>query len=205
MKRYWQYALLAVLAIFISPIALPALANFERYPTNTEVERLRGKFIRNINELKKDKWRANIIKDSRTSSEKNKRQALVKTWRNRNRSIAKFLGNWSEFETSMHIYPTKTKGRVCLVYVGNGQGSFELGRVVGNKLRNARGGKLFLEKNYLGLGYISGGRPSLSQFPFHSPRPLMSINKLTSWMTEASEKEKSLVIRDFKKYRCFNP
>ncbi|MCF4966856.1 hypothetical protein [Nostoc sp. CMAA1605] len=186
---------LSCLAIIVVTICSPVLANSDRYPTSTEVESTRGELRNQIH---------TASPDVRTLKEKRARQLLVSHWLKYDQETAQFLGNWSAFESSMAVYPAKTRNRVCLVYIGLGQVDFELGRVVDGKLRNARKNLLLLEGNYMGVGSISEGRVSMYLI-YHSPRALASINKVVSEATESSNAQKAKLIRDFKKYGCINP
>ena len=78
------------------------------------------------------------FQDRRPSSEISKVSDFVNAWQKSDPSISPFLGNWAGYEESLAIYPSQTKGQVCMIltfYDGSRtQNIFNLGKVSGNKL-----------------------------------------------------------------------
>ena len=74
--------------------------------------------------------------DRRTSLEINQINDFVRAWQKVDPSIAPYLGSWTGFESGVDIYPSSTKGQVCIVSTGIGinQYTFGVGRVSSNKL-----------------------------------------------------------------------
>ena len=76
--------------------------------------------------------------DRRQSSEVVQINNFVNAWGKVDSSISPFLGNWEGLEESLSIYPSTSKGKVCVIYSFYGtdgvQSSFNSGTISVNKL-----------------------------------------------------------------------
>ena len=76
--------------------------------------------------------------DRRQSSEVAQINSFVNAWQKVDSSISPFLGSWEGLEESLSVYPSTSKGKVCVIYSSYGidgvQSSFNLGTISGNKL-----------------------------------------------------------------------
>jgi hypothetical protein len=181
-------------------------ATQERYPTNSEIKTLRQQFRQLITRVKSDKTGSGYIRDIRSSAERQARNSFVTSWSKVDPSIASFLGSWSGYEDTYHIYPSKKQRKVCIVRTGEGHGSFIVGTISnGNIFTESHGSQvvLFREGIYLGSASISKGKPKIAtDIPYNSPR-LESIAKLTSLSFE--EAEKSSIRQGFNENGCISP
>ncbi len=181
---------------------LPVLAQ-NRQPTNADLQRLQKDLQEHVSSLKKNSSIAHYIQDSRTEAEKNKRESFVSRWSKIEPKLAPFLGNWSGYEAGISIYPSNTKGRVCVVSTNGGFGSIATGIFSNGVIQTSRGEVIFKNGNYLGSALLKNGRfQGNYETPFKSPRVLQPINNGVSGMYDSSEKEKMTVIRSLKKYGC---
>ncbi len=82
--------------------------------------------------------------DRRTSLETNQINDFVNAWQKVDPSIIPYLGSWTGWESGVDIYPSSTKGQVCIVSTGIGINQYivDVGRVSNNKLLlEGEGGK----------------------------------------------------------------
>jgi hypothetical protein len=113
------------------------------------------------------------------------------------------MGIWSGYEQSEHIYPSNTKGKVCIVSTGEGYGSLTTG-ILSNGLIKINGRKimLFKEGNFLGSALLKNGRfvSDNGEIPLNNPRPIEPLNRLLEYISEASEKNQ--ISQQFKAAGC---
>lgn len=175
-----------------------------RQPTNVEIGRLRQQFQQFIRSTKNNSIGAGYIQDRRTQVEKNTRESFVRSWSKIEPGLAPFMGVWYGYENSKHIYPSKTKGCVCVISTGEGYGDFDIGVLSNGVITTSRGGVLFKEGNYLGSGLLRDGRfvENNGEIPFHSPRPLEPLTKLLGNIFESPDK--SQVSQQFKAAGCIS-
>lgn len=76
--------------------------------------------------------------DRRQSSDVVQINDFVNAWKKVDSSISPFLGSWEGLEESLSIYPSTSKGKVCVIHSSYGtdgvQNSFNLGTISENKL-----------------------------------------------------------------------
>jgi hypothetical protein len=113
------------------------------------------------------------------------------------------MGIWSGYEHSEHIYPSNTKGKVCIVSTGEGSGSLTTG-ILSNGLIKINGRKimLFKEGNFLGSALLKNGRfvSDNGEIPLNNPGPIEPLNRLLESIFEASEKNQ--ISQQFKAAGC---
>ena len=201
MKIRYIFTLGLSLAIFCTN-HLSVLAQ-KRQPTNADLQRLQKDLQEHVSSLKKNSSIAHYIQDIRTQSEKNKRESFVSRWSKIEPKLAPFLGDWSGYEAGISIYPSNTKGRVCVVSTNGGYGSIATGIFSNGAIQTSRGEVIFKNGNYLGSALLKNGIFQRNyETPFKSPRVLEPINNGVSGMYDSSEKEKITVIQTLKKYGC---
>lgn len=154
--------------------SLPCLAQSQRYPTNTEIQKL-------IGQLQK---RTHIVNQNPTASETKKRDSFVKAWSTVNKSIAPFLGTWqsipeTSYSQSLMIYPSNSSNRVCIIHGDYPDGdsptsfSFTLGSLSNGQIRldGDLGRSIILKQgNHLGLAGVFNKKPEVFKYSF--PKPL---------------------------------
>ncbi|MDM3845993.1 MAG: hypothetical protein PT116_13325 [Aphanizomenon gracile PMC638.10] len=206
-KRYLRWAKPSLFILGFSLITLgvnelSVLAQ-TRQPTNAEIKRLRQELQQQIRRTKNNNVGAGYLQDRRTQVEKKTRESFVRAWSKTEPGLAPFMGIWSGYENSEHIYPSNTKGQVCIVSTTEGYGSFKTG-ILSNGLIKTNGGEvLFKEGNYyLGSAFLKNGRfvSNNSEIPLHSPTPVEPLNRLFEYISEASEKNQ--ISQQFKAAGC---
>ena len=204
-KRCLRQAKLRLFILGFSLITLTAnelsvLAQ-TRQPTNTELRKLRQELQQHIIRLTK-----NIsvhLQDSRAQVEKNTRESFVRAWSKTEPELAPFFGLWVGYENSSYIYPSNSKGRVCVVETAEGSGRLTTGVFSNGVIKTNIGEVLFKEGNYyLGSALLKNGRfvSTNGEIPLRSPRPVESLSGLLESIFEASEKNQ--ISQQFKAAGC---
>jgi hypothetical protein len=192
----------SVILVSIS-ISIPALATPERYPINSEINTIRQQLRQQSIKMKSSEPGRSYIRDRRTSSERQARNSFVKSWSKVDSSIAPFLGSWGGYEDTYHIYPSKTRHKVCIIGTGEGHGRFMTGTMSNGNILTENRTVLFREGIYLGGVNIRDGKPqSIGEIPYHSPTLPKPIVEFTSSSLE--EAEKSSIRQGFKENGCIS-
>jgi hypothetical protein len=169
-----------------------------RQPTNAEIKRLRQELQQQISNVG-----AGSLQDRRTQVEKKTRESFVRAWSKTEPELAPFFGRWVGYENSSHIYPSNSKGRVCVFETAEGSGRLTTGVFSNGVIKTNIGEVLFKEGNYyLGSALLKNGRfvSNNSEIPLHSPRPVESLSGLLEYIFEASEKNQ--ISQQFKAAGC---
>lgn len=118
-----------------------AIGKSERYPTQTEVQRLIRKFQqRAVLKPISGECCGGYESDNRTPSQKRPLESFTGNWKKVNPDIAPFLGHWINNDTDIFVYPSKTKGRVCVIWgLPNPSYSFSLGNYSNGVIRLSNG------------------------------------------------------------------
>ncbi|MTJ30471.1 hypothetical protein [Aphanizomenon sp. UHCC 0183] len=206
-KRCLRQAKLRLFILGFSLITLTAnelsvLAQ-TRQPTNTELRKLRQGLQQQIRRTKNNNVGAGHLQDSRTQVEKNTRESFVRAWSKTEPELAPFFGLWVGYENISHIYPSNSKGRVCVVETAEGSGRLTTGVFSNGVIKTNIGEVLFKEGNYyLGSALLKNGRfvSNNSEIPLRSPRPVESLSGLLENIFEASEKNQ--ISQQFKAAGC---
>ncbi|QSV71402.1 MAG: hypothetical protein HEQ20_12370 [Aphanizomenon flos-aquae KM1D3_PB] len=206
-KRCLRQAKLRLFILGFSLITLTAnelsvLAQ-TRQPTNTELRKLRQELQQQIRRTKNNNVGAGHLQDSRTQVEKNTRESFVRAWSKTEPKLAPFFGLWVGYENISHIYPSNSKGRVCVVETAEGSGRLTTGVFSNGVIKTNIGEVLFKEGNYyLGSALLKNGRfvSNNSEIPLRSPRPVESLSGLLENIFEASEKNQ--ISQQFKAAGC---
>lgn len=189
-----KFAIFTSLAMLIG-IAKPTFAS-ERYPTAQEIQSLIQQFKKNIPKL----LRSSIYSDRRTPEQKQQISTFTQDWSNIDPSVAPFLGVWVAIEESKAIYPSRTKGKVCIVnsflpeWDGSGGYSFTIGTVSKGMIRTEDKLVLVKQGNFLLSSFVSRGKPHGYEYAY--PRPLKHPASLYSL-----EKEPE-IIQEFRQAGC---
>ena len=206
-KRCLRQAKLRLFILGFSLITLTAnelsvLAQ-TRQPTNTELRKLRQGLQQQIRRTKNNNVGASYLQDRRTQVEKKTRESFVRAWSKTEPELAPFFGQWVGYENISHIYPSNSKGRVCVVETAEGSGRLTTGVFSNGVIKTNIGEVLFKEGNYyLGSALLKNGRfvGNNSEIPLHSPRPVESLSGLLEYIFEASEKNQ--ISQQFKAAGC---
>ena len=206
-KRCLRQAKLRLFILGFSLITLTAnelsvLAQ-TRQPTNTELRKLRQGLQQQIRRTKNNNVGAGHLQDSRTQVEKNTRESFVRAWSKTEPELAPFFGLWVGYENISHIYPSNSKGRVCVVETAEGSGRLTTGVFSNGVIKTNIGEVLFKEGNYyLGSALLKNGRfvSNNGEIPLRSPRPVESLSGLLENIFEASEKNQ--ISQQFKAAGC---
>ncbi|MEY3256957.1 MAG: hypothetical protein RLZZ29_2092, partial [Cyanobacteriota bacterium] len=146
-----------------------------RQPTNAELKKLRQELQQFIRSVKNNRTGVGYlqVQDRLTQVEKKTRESFVRAWSKTEPGLAPFMGIWSGYENSEHIYPSNTKGKVCIVSTGEGYGRFDIGVFSNGVIITNNGQVLFKEGNFLGSGSLRNGKfiSSNGEIPLNNPRP----------------------------------
>ncbi|MGA7932273.1 MAG: hypothetical protein WCA35_01715, partial [Kovacikia sp.] len=167
--------------IYLSCVCLSLLAGFsqsafaqlQRYLTDRELQSLSQEFKRKLPTLKND--RTGTYRDRRTPAHRKQIQTFVQAWARVDPAIAPFLGGWTAIEESKLIYPSRTKGKVCIIDTFipgmNESGvSFTLGNVIKGQVQTGDRKILIRQDGFLGSTFVYQGKPGL--YEYGNPRPL---------------------------------
>ena len=166
----------------------------ERYPTATELPRLREKLRQQI--------RSSNIQDTRSPAEKQSREAFVRAWSRVDSAVAPFLGDWSGYEEGLSIYPSNTRGRVCLIYIGIQEAELSLGTVSNGQIRTNQREVILKEGDYLGVASVRNNQPDiLVETPYSFPVSLRTPRQFAESSRTTTE-EVNKVVREFNAAGC---
>lgn len=198
--------ILSVAAGLLTVATLPQLTwsqqNPARYPTATEIERVRSELPRRIREILSGDF-SYYLDDRRTPAQKQEYQRFRNGWSNVNPSIAPFLGSWSGYEQAVNVYPSTTPRRVCIIEFSEmGFWRFTTGMVNGEIIRANDRRLLIRSGNYLSSASVYGNQVITSDIPLHSPRvpESPSRNNLTTLEGE-DQAFRNLVSRTLQGFR----
>jgi hypothetical protein len=150
---------------------LSVLAQTQRYPTNAEIAKLREELSQHINKLKQDNSGSNYLQDSRNTREKQAIQLLLKNWSKLQPETAPFLGSWTGYEDNIHIYPSKIKGKVCIINSWFNQAVFNVGNLSNNQIFVQNSSLVYFRQgDYLAKALIENNKAILGFRPFHNHR-----------------------------------
>ncbi len=137
------------------------------------MQSLSQQFKRKLPTLKNDPTRT--YSDRRTPAERQQSQTFVQSWARIDPAVATFLGGWTAIEESMLIYPSRTKGQVCIIETfipgANEPGvAFMLGKVMRGQVQTGDRKILMRQDAFLGSAFVYNGKPGL--YEYGNPRPL---------------------------------
>ena len=151
--------------------------------SNEEINSLIKKFAREA----QDSY-ARAYGDTRLPRQKEWVNAFKASWSKSDLETAQFLGDWSAIEENKKIYPSKTKGKVCIIDTflsRSGLGyEFSQGEIKGNRIYTDKDVILFLVNTNKGkiLGTIFKRRDNgqLGTYGYGNPRPLTNPSQVSS-------------------------
>ena len=131
---------------------------------------------------------ARSYRDSRLPRQKEWVNAFKASWAKSDSPTAQFLGDWSAIEESKKIYPSKTKGKVCIIDTflsRSGLGyEFSQGEIKNNRVYTNKDVVLFLVNTNKGkiLGTIFKRRDNgqLGTYGYANPKPLANPSQVNS-------------------------
>lgn len=184
----------AMAILGISATTSLAQQQSERYPTATELQRLREKLRQQI--------RSSNIRDNRSPAEKQSREAFVRDWSRVDAAVSPFLGDWSGYEEGLSIYPSNITGRVCLIYIGIQEAEFSLGTVSNGQIRTNQREVILKEGDYLGVASVRNNQPDIFvDTPYSFPVSLRSPRQFAE-SSRTSTEEVNKVVREFNAAGC---
>lgn len=155
MKKRALISLIMSFAI-VATGSLSVFANSDRYPTDAELKKLRMELEKQIDFL-----RQIIRKDS---SEISQLKTFRAAWSKVDPDVALFMGAYRALEEEKFIYPSSTKGRVCIIdtYLSGRGGStaesngilFTVGSVFNGTIRTSNNHVFIVKGDHLGDTYV---------------------------------------------------
>ncbi|MBE9136232.1 hypothetical protein IQ254_03275 [Nodosilinea sp. LEGE 07088] len=161
-----QLRLASVWSLVLASLALPAIAQSERHPTDAELQQLAQELRQKIPNLQATDY----YRDRRSLEDWQALSAYVETWERADPAIAPFLGEWVAIEEALYIYPSTTRSEVCIVDINLDQGDFYTGQVRNGKVYTDQNLVFFLDNNFLGSTFVYDDRPGI--YEYANPRPL---------------------------------
>ncbi len=193
--------LLASLLVILSILTisyLPSFAQSERYPTSAEIQKLREKLRQQIREIQS----TGQVTDNPNVALRRNRESFVRDWLRIDPAIAPFLGEWGGYEESLAVYPSNTRGRVCLIYIGIQATDFSLGNVSNGVVRTSDREVILKEGEYLGIGVVMNNQPDIPvAVPYQSPTVLQPPREFAK-LSAATTQEIEQVVRKFNESGC---
>ena len=109
LKNFATVLLIVILTVI--DLALPAWAQMqsERYPTDAELQRAIEEFRRDIPILQRSRQfrQAPLVPAL---------ESFINAWSQVDPAVAPFIGTWAGQEYDWSIYPSNTRGRVCVLF-----------------------------------------------------------------------------------------
>jgi hypothetical protein len=165
-----------------------AIASNNGNPTTlAEIQALRNQARKNIKE------RGLPPHFKRSQQEK----AFTDSWKKVNPEINDFIGGWSDWEGAISIYPSRTLGKVCMLFRSVEEAKFLTGKVADGVLRLENGSSYIIEQNSL-VGFSRDhSRPDI-----HSPSTLQLLESDYSGMPAFARRISEEVDARAKKEGC---
>ncbi|WP_293356031.1 MULTISPECIES: hypothetical protein [unclassified Microcoleus] len=185
--------------------SLSVLANSDRYPTDAELKKLRLDFEKQINSFQQT--------SRKDTPEINQLRAFRSAWSKVDPGVVPFLGSYRALEEGKFIYPSNTKGCVCIIDIGlNGERgntveshgiSLTVGSVSNGTIRTSNNNVFIIKGDHLGDTYVRGNEARLYGYsltgslkaPSVTHIPGFNINYLPEWV-------KQEIIQKFKAAGC---
>ncbi|WP_143170994.1 hypothetical protein [[Phormidium ambiguum] IAM M-71] len=189
---------MSILTLTVCSWKVIAQSASERYPTSTELVRLREKLRSQIRAIERE----NEFKDFRTSDDRQRHTSFISAWAKVDPIVAPFLGYWSGYEESLLIYPRNTKGSVCIVYEGLGEVELYFGNVINGQIRTEQNESIIKEGDYLAIATVRNNQADIFVTPpYMNPRiPLTG----SEFMNRASMNRPDIaeMVKKFKASGC---
>ena len=192
-KKLVNFGLITLGILTANSVKVLAQTNFERYPTAAELQTLREKSRAQI--------RSGEMGNIGSSVDDKERTAFVREWSRVYPGIASFLGEWSGSEEAYAVYPSNTRGRVCLIYIAPTDIDFSVANLVNGQLRSDDKNVMLQEGNFLTFAYVTDNKPDIYMPPFSYasvPQPVREFAQKSA----ASAGEIDQVIRQFNAAGC---
>jgi tetratricopeptide (TPR) repeat protein len=193
-EQTWKlWGMLAGLSILVISSPASALSpESQRYPTEAEIQNLTNEFDSLVRQTEQNKVGSNYIRDRRSTKELNGIKSFNAIWSQADPEVVPFLGAWSGYEYRANILPSKNKGRVCLIYTGEGMGSFGLATVRNGKLY-ANGNKVYFRrgKYLVEAGVYKGKAEILGNIPLNNPGLITEyiLGEIAKYIIELNQRE----------------
>ena len=198
--------------IILGICSLPVFAQIrsERYPTDTEIQRLIAEFRSDIPRLQRSRdLGGDYLKHPIEKQLFEQVKLFERAWSKVDPTIAPFLGSWKSGAADWSIYPSKFKARVCVLFnhpMGRGRENdsyFSLGSISNGQLRikgesfDGTSYRIFVrENNYLAGMNVTNNRPGISPYVWRSP--LIDVTKLSI----PDRQRRSRIIQQIKEAGC---
>ncbi|HEY9853165.1 MAG TPA: hypothetical protein V6D28_27080 [Leptolyngbyaceae cyanobacterium] len=197
-KNQRVIALLLVILSILTISYLPSFAQSERHPTSAEIQKLRQKLRQQIRDIES----SGQVTDNRNLAGRQSRESFVRDWSRIDPATAPFLGEWGGYEESLAVYPSNTRGRVCLIYIGIQAADFSLGNISNGVIRTSDREVILKEGEYLGIGVVMNNQPDIPvAVPYHFSTVLQPPREFAK-LSAATTQEIEAVVRKFNESGC---
>jgi hypothetical protein len=136
--------------------SLSVFANSERYPTDAELKKLKLDFEKQIDSFQKT--------SRKDTPEINQLRTFRAAWSKVDPGVAPFMGAYRALEEEKFIYPSSTKGHVCIIdtyLMGRGGSTaesngilFTVGSVSNGTIRTSNNHVFIIKGDYFGDTYV---------------------------------------------------
>ena len=200
--KYVVNSLIVLTAALYIASPLAAQLRSERYPTDNELEQLIEKFYQNAQRLESNQIGSAYVRDRRTTESKQLLKSFTNSWISVAPEAAPFFGSWQGYESQITIYPSTKKNYVCIIFTGEGMGSFLLGKVSQKKIYTTRDSIIFRRGRYLGQAIVTKNQPiTYGETPYNSPRPLENPREFIKKRVMDS-RERSAILQEYDNADC---
>ena len=157
---------LSVGGVVLMSLALPSIAQSERFPTDVEMAPL----VQEMRQRRPDLQASGFYTDRRTLAEQWFVDEFANTWAAVDPAIAPYLGEWTAIEESLYIYPSTTPGEVCVLDIYLDLGDFYTGQVRDGRVYTTNNLVFLLDGDFLGSTFVVDSQPGI--YEYAHPRPL---------------------------------
>ncbi|MEO0536038.1 MAG: hypothetical protein AAF215_19460 [Cyanobacteria bacterium P01_A01_bin.123] len=159
------FPLSTIALLFSLGVMAPAEAQSERHPTDAEIQQLVEEMRQRIPQLES----TGIHLDRRTPEERQEQEDFAAAWAEADPAIAPYLGSWTAIEETLMIYPSASRGEVCIVDMYLEDVDFYRGQVVDGKVYTERNLVFVLDSDFLGSTSVYDNQPRLYEYSHPGP------------------------------------
>lgn len=170
--------------------ATTVLAQSQRYPTTQEMQGVLRQFKRDLPNIQQSR----SYQDRRSQTQKQQIGSFAKAWSAVNPTVSPFLGEWTAIEETTAIYPSRTKGRVCIISSSVEGYEFTVGTIQNRHILTNKNTILARENNFLVSAFIYQGKPL--HYQYANPKPL----RHPSQTIQSSQKQQ--IVKKFNQANC---
>jgi hypothetical protein len=149
--------------------------NPKQYLTENDIKQVRKEYEKEQQHILKS-----VYRDSRSLQERQQIEQFEALWKKNDPTITPFIGSWGAIEETTTIYPTNTKGRVCVVdtFMPSSENNpdsgfrFRMGSVVNGQIQDKQSTLIREGGLLVSIGVHQG---KVNSYPYAYPRAVSTI------------------------------